>query len=170
MRALLLIAFFAAAPLAAVPPPPPLPDALEATQSYIQALTSKNRDALEAVIAENFVGIDGETRTPETRDAWLRKMAAGFASPGFHVTILNVFQGGQIVDGKYRQRAMLVERAVSFATRADGGLAGDCCVYYLTETINFDGGKIERLERSPLFVNALSKTGERTDLGLPSTR
>lgn len=164
MRHFPLLVLFAAVPLSAVPPPPPLPDTLEATQSYIRAVTSKDRNAYDGLLAEDFVGHDGQSEKPQDRATWLRQMSGAFASPGFHVMVLNVFQGGQVVGGQYRQRAMVVQKVTNFATQPNGAPAGDCCVFYLTETITFDGGRIERIDRSPLFENALSKSGERTDL------
>ncbi|MEJ5979618.1 nuclear transport factor 2 family protein [Novosphingobium sp. PS1R-30] len=164
MRKFPLIVLLAAAPLSAVPPPPPVPVTLEATQNYIRALTSKDRDVYDALLAEDFVGHDGHSEKSKDRATWLSEISGAFASPGFHVTVLNVFQGGQIVSGQYRQRAMVVERVTNFATRPNGAPAGDCCVFYLTETITFDGGQIDRIDRSPFFENALSKSGERTDL------
>lgn len=149
-------------PAVAVPPPPPFPATLAATQTVIAAMTGKDFKRYEGVFANDFVGHKSESDQIIDRAAWLREMKEAFDNKAFAVTITHVYDGSATIDGKYRPQVMLVERVSNFGLR--NGVPGDCCAYYLTETLTFDGGKIVRIDRSTLFHNELSNTGERTDL------
>lgn len=162
VMALAAIVLGFACPAAAVPPPPPFPDTLAATQAVIAAMTKKDFAGYDSVLANDFVGYKSENGQAIDRGAWLREMKIAFDNKAFGVTITHVFEGAATVDGKFRPQVMLVERVSNFGLR--NGLPGDCCAYYLTETLTLDGGKIARIDRSTLFQNELSKTGERTDL------
>lgn len=164
MRYLAVLTLFLAAPASAVPPPPPLPEAVDATQAIIRALTVKDFAAYEKLLSDGFVGYKNDGSEQRTREAWLREMAEAFSNPVFSVTIRHVFSGGRSIDGVLRQQVMLVENVRNYPARGNG-IPGDCCEYYLTETITFDGGKVMRIDRSPLYDTQLSNEGRRTDLG-----
>ncbi|WP_314716984.1 nuclear transport factor 2 family protein [Sphingobium yanoikuyae] len=162
MRYLPFFALLIAAPASAVPPPPPPPAALNAAQTFIAALTSKDLAAYGDALADDFSGYESESQTPQDRAAWLGKMRDAFANDSFHVTIMKVFQGSATVAGRHRQRIMVVERISNFPLR--DGVPGDCCAWYLTETLTMDGGKVARIDRSTLYATELSATGKRTDI------
>lgn len=171
MRYLPALALFAAlpalAPAIAVPPPPPMPEVLEPTQAILHAMTAKDIRAYDAVLADSFVGYkNGDLSDPQTREAWLKEMTEAFANPAFGVRFMQVFQGSVLVGGKLRQQVVLVEHVSNYALRSNG-IPGDCCGFYVTETITIDGGKVVRIDRSPLYDNELSATGERTDIRQP---
>jgi len=163
MRRLPAFAALVAVPVAAVPPPPPAPGTLEATSATIHALTSKDLAAYEDLLAADFVGHTDDGEKTRTREAWLQEMREAFMNPAFNVTIMHVFQTGATIDGKFRQQIMLVENVDNYVLRSNG-IPGDCCGFYLTETITFDGQKVMRIDRSRLYDNMLSATGARTDI------
>ncbi|WP_293976624.1 hypothetical protein [Sphingomonas sp.] len=156
------IAISFATPAMAVPLAPPRPDTLKAVQSFIRALVTKDAAAYGDMLAEDFAGYESMQSASENRETWLGKIRKAFANDGFHASIMQVFSTSDYSSGRYRARVILVENASNFTLR--DGITGDCCTYYLTETITFDGGKIVRIDRSDLFDNRLSTTGERTDL------
>lgn len=159
---LCMAALLIAAPAIAVPPPPPMPGTLGAVQAMIAALKRKDLAAYEAVLTDDFVGHGAENDEPFNREAWLRKTKEAFENEALHISILHVFEGGATIEGKFRQQVMLVEHVSNFPLR--DGIPGDCCTYYLTETLTLKGNKIGRIDRSTVYWNALSKAGERTDL------
>ncbi|WP_165912385.1 hypothetical protein [Novosphingobium sp. PhB165] len=151
-----------ACPAAAVPPPPPLPDTINAVQAIIAAMTSKDFAGYDHVLADNFVGHKAEANEVLNRESWLHEIHEAFDNKVFSVTVVNVYEGATTTDGKFRPQVMLIERVSNFGLH--GGIPGDCCAYYLTETLTLENGKVIRIDRSPLFSSELSKTGERTDL------
>ena len=152
-----------AAPVGAAPPPPPLPATLDAVQGFVKALTENDYAAYESVLAQDFEAHKTERDEILDREAWLEEMKTAFENRHFSVKVMRVFEGSAKIDGQYLKQVLLVERASNIAMRGD--VPGDCCVYFLTETLTLDGDKIIRIDRSSLFTNELSPEGKRTDLG-----
>lgn len=164
VRAALLVAasLFLAHPACAVPPPPPASDTLHAVQAMIRALKEKDLAGYQALLAEDFVARKSEDGPIISREDWLDDMGQAFSNEVLSITILHVYEGSAIVEGAFRPQVMLVEHVSNYALR--DGIPGDCCGFYLTETLTLAGAKIKRIERSTLFDNELSQAGARTDL------
>jgi hypothetical protein len=153
VRALAPLALLLTVPAAAAPPPPPPTALLDTTQAYIRSLNAKDSASYGSLLAAGFAGYDIDGKGPLNRDRWMKKINDAFASKAFFATVRQVFSDGE--------RIMLIERINHIQLR--DGVPGDCCVYHLAETLTLDGGKIVRIDRSPMFDTELSPTGERTD-------
>ena len=159
---LLFMAFGAvmATQVDAVPSPPPPPEKLAVVQTFIRASIDKNLSLYAGLLSDQFVGTDAEADKVMMKADWLASLERTFRNKWLQTKILHVFFGYHIVGVSLQYSVMLVEQLTNYPNPPHS----DCCTFYRTETLVFDGNKLSKIGRSMPFSTQLSDAGKRTDI------